>query len=79
MSDGVQRALGVDVEYSEGRFLARSEVIASRWTLPLPLTSDRNERLSATSFLVEGRYRVLPGVQLAAGAAALLAYALGAF
>ena len=68
LSDGVQRALGVDVEYSEGRFLARSEVIASRWTLPLPLTSDRNERLSATSFLVEGRYRVLPGVQLAARA-----------
>jgi hypothetical protein len=68
LSDGVQRALGVDVEYSEGRFLARTEIIGSRWTLPVALTGDRDERLSATSFLVEGRYRIAPGVQLAARA-----------
>lgn len=68
LDEGVQRALGLDVEYSEGRFLARTEIIRSRWTLPVALTSAEPERLSATSILTEARYRVAPGVQLAARA-----------
>lgn len=66
VEDGVQEAFGVDAEYAIGRFLARSEVLWSSWTLPVGLTSADNERLDATSVLVEGRYRILPGLQLAA-------------
>jgi hypothetical protein len=68
LEEGVQRSIGVDAEYSEGRFLARTEVIRSRWTLPVALTGTVPEPLDLTSFLVEGRYRILPGVQVAARA-----------
>jgi hypothetical protein len=66
VEDGVQKAVGVDGEYAWGRFLARSEVIWSHWTLPVGLTSRRDETLGAVAVLAEGRYRVLPGVDLAA-------------
>ena len=66
VEDGMQEAFGVDAEYAIGRFLARSEVLWSSWTLPVGLTSADNERLDATTVLVEGRYRILPGLQLAA-------------
>jgi hypothetical protein len=68
VEDGVQRAVGLDAEYAQGRFLGRSEVLWSRWTLPVPLTDQADLSLGATSVLVEGRYRVLPGVQIAARA-----------
>jgi hypothetical protein len=68
LDDAVQRAIGLDAEYSEGRFLVRAEVIRSHWNLPFPLGGDDNQRLGAHSVLVEGRYRVLPGVQIAARA-----------
>ena len=51
----------------QGRFLGRSEVIWSRWTLPLspPVsdddTADRRPRCSP-----KARYRILPGVHVAA-------------
>jgi predicted porin len=63
--DGVQEALGVDAEYSAGHFLARSEVIWSQWTLPIALASDRNTALTATAYLAEARYRLLPGMHVA--------------
>ena len=66
--DAVQRAIGVDAEYSEGRFLARAEVIRSHWHLPFPLEGGDDQRLGAHSVLVEGRYRLFPGVQIAARA-----------
>jgi hypothetical protein len=66
VEDAVQQAYGLDVEYAQGRFLARSEMMWSAWTLPLGLTSADNETLRATSVLIEGRYRILPGLQLAA-------------
>lgn len=66
VEDGVQQAFGVDAEYAMGRFLARSEVLWSSWTLPIGLTGAENERLDARSVLVEGRYRILPGLQVAA-------------
>jgi hypothetical protein len=68
LSDAVQRAIGLDAEYSEGRFLVRVEVIRSHWNLPFPLGGDDDQRLGAHSVLVEGRYRVFPGVQIAARA-----------
>jgi hypothetical protein len=66
LEDGVQRAFGIDAEYSEGRFLARTELIRSRWTLPVGLTGPADEKVSATAVLAEARYRVFPGVQIAA-------------
>jgi hypothetical protein len=68
LEDAAQQALGLDAEYSEGRFLARAEVIRSHWTLPFALSGEDNHRLGAYGALVEGRYRVFPGVELAARA-----------
>jgi hypothetical protein len=68
LDDAVQRALGLDAEYSEGRFLVRAEVIRSDWTLPFALGEGNSQRLGAHVVLVEGRYRVFPGVQVAARA-----------
>lgn len=68
LEDGVQRAFSVDAEYSEGRFLARGEIIRSLWTLPMPLPGFEHEDLAALSILGEGRYRIFPGLQLAARA-----------
>jgi hypothetical protein len=65
LEDGVQQAVGVDGEYSQGRFLARAEVIRSHWMLPFAFAGHDHERLGAHAVLVEGRYRVFPGVQLA--------------
>jgi hypothetical protein len=66
IDDGVQQAWGLDGEYSQGRFLARSEMIWSRWTLPVAWPSDENPRLGAMSALVEARYRIFPGIHVAA-------------
>ena len=66
VGDGIQQALGLDVEYSAGRFLTRAEVIRERWTLPVALTGADDERLTATALLGEARYRLFPGVQVAA-------------
>lgn len=68
VEDGVQQALGLDLEYARGRFLGRSEVLWSQWTLPLSLTGGDDTSLGASSVLVEGRYRIVPGVQIAARA-----------
>ena len=66
LEDAVQRAVGLDAEYSAGRFLSRGEVIWANWTLPVALTGPENERLGAVSALVEARYRIFPGVHIAA-------------
>ncbi len=68
VEDGVQQAVGIDAEYAQGRFLSRGEVLWSHWTLPVALTSEAAETLGATSILVEGRYRVWPGIHVAARA-----------
>jgi hypothetical protein len=68
LEDAAQQAVGLDAEYSEGRFLARAEVIRSHWTLPFALSGDDNSRLGANAVLLEGRYRVVPGIQIAARA-----------
>ncbi|MGH9174719.1 MAG: hypothetical protein ACRD1H_10185, partial [Vicinamibacterales bacterium] len=67
VEDGVQQAVGIDAEYSEGRFLGRSEVIWSQWTLPMP-AAGQHAQLGALAVLAEGRYRILPGVHVAARA-----------
>lgn len=70
---GTQQALGLDAEYSTGRFLARTETIWSRWTIPnlQNLQPPQNPHhpappLTALAILLEGRYRLVPGVYVAA-------------
>jgi hypothetical protein len=65
VDDAVQRGLGLDAEYSIGRFVGRGELLWARWTLPTPFTGGP---LKATSVFGEARYRVLPGVHVAARA-----------
>jgi hypothetical protein len=58
-----QVALGADLEWSGGPWLARAELVRSAWGLP---TLDAS--LDATSVCAEGRLRVAPGVTLGARA-----------
>jgi hypothetical protein len=57
----VQRALGIDAEYSREYLLIRAEGIFSRWTLP---TLDKP--LDATAASLEGRYKIRPPFYVAA-------------
>jgi hypothetical protein len=61
-----QTAFGVDVEYSRAYWLARAEAVWSAWEL-LP-TSDPLLPASVRSraFMIEGRYKVRPGLFAAA-------------
>lgn len=56
-----QTAWGFDVEYSRDYYLVRSEAIISRWTLPTI-----EPPLQASSILIEGRYKLRPGLFTAA-------------
>jgi len=66
VDEGVQQAFGLDAEFSLARFLARSEVIRSSWTLPTAAVSENDLRLQSTSVLAEARYRFYPGMYVAA-------------
>jgi len=61
-----QSAWGTDVEYSAGYLLVRFESIATRWRLPIvdPLAADLP--LSSVSTSIEGRYKIMPGLYVAA-------------
>jgi len=61
-----QTAWGGDIEYSRGYYLVRAETVWSQWKLPglgMPVIS---EPLTALSTYVEGRYKVRPGLYVAA-------------
>jgi hypothetical protein len=58
-----QRAIGWDVEYSRGPYLLRLESVHSRFTVPAIL-----DPLDATGTALEGRYKVSPGLYVAARA-----------
>jgi hypothetical protein len=60
-----QRAFGADAEYSRDHWLIRTEAIASTWTLP-SIEAPRFGDLPARSWLVEGRYTILPQLYAAA-------------
>jgi hypothetical protein len=66
VDDARQTAIGVDAEVSHGRWLARAEVLRSSWTVPEIDQPAIDEPLVATSLIVEARYRVLPGISVAA-------------
>lgn len=60
-----QVAFGGDAEYSAGALLVRSEIIRSTWDMPQISTPVIDTPLVSTSMLVEGRYKVAPGLYLA--------------
>jgi hypothetical protein len=61
-----QIAYGGDAEFSAGPILLRGEAIRTSWAMPSIATLRLTEPLVATSMLVEGRYRIAPGLYLAA-------------
>jgi hypothetical protein len=65
-ADAHQTAIAGDIEYSAGPVLVRSEAMRSSWTLPLVATPAVTRPLVARSVLVEGRYKIIPGLSLAA-------------
>jgi hypothetical protein len=61
-----QEGVGLDLEYSRGYWLVRSETVLSRWAIPqvqLPLLTDR---LGSWGSFVEARYKIRPGLYTAA-------------
>ena len=64
--DGVQSAIGFDAEFSRGHWLVRTEGVVSRWTLPPIAAPFITSPLGAFSVSVEGRYRLRPGLDVAA-------------
>ncbi|HEV3139495.1 MAG TPA: hypothetical protein VGY57_03210 [Vicinamibacterales bacterium] len=61
-----QTAWGADVEYSTGYLLARFESIVSRWRLPIVDAVAVDLPIDAVSTSVEGRYKIVPGLYVAA-------------
>ena len=65
-----QTAWGADLEYSRGHYLVRTEAVYSRWRLPMaqPGAAAIDAPLSALAAWVEGRYKIRPGLYVAARA-----------
>jgi hypothetical protein len=63
-----QLALGLDVEYSRGHWLFRSDTVLSDWTLPLINAPPISNPLRALAVSGEGRYMFFPGFYAAARA-----------
>ena len=64
--DFPQTAWGGDVEFSRGYYLVRFETVVSRWTLPVAQAPLGELTLSAIAAFVEGRYKIRPGLYVAA-------------
>jgi hypothetical protein len=60
-----QIAFGGDAEYSTGRFLVRGEVLRVTWDMPRFGALQLEEPLGAISSLIEGRYKLAPGLYVA--------------
>ncbi len=60
-----QQALGLDVEWSRGYWIARAEAVWSRWRLPALDETRIEDPLDALGLYVEARYKLRPGVYLA--------------
>lgn len=61
-----QTAWGGDIEYSRGYYLVRAETIWSEWKVPALGAPVIDTPLRALSTYVEGRYKVRPGLYVAA-------------
>jgi hypothetical protein len=61
-----QRAAGVDLEYGRGHWLFRAEGVWTAWDAGARTAPLYDEDLTARALSVEGRYRLWPGVHVAA-------------
>jgi hypothetical protein len=61
-----QRAYGLDVEYSRGHWLLRSDAVVSEWDVPIVAAPRIGNPLRAVAVSTEGRYMFLPGLYAAA-------------
>lgn len=61
-----QRATGLDFEYSRGYWLVRGEIIHNQWELPALDSPRITDPLGVLSTEIEGRYKILPGLYVAA-------------
>jgi hypothetical protein len=61
-----QAAWGADVEYSRDYYLVRFETVVSDWRLPILGTPVIELPLRATASFLEGRYKIRPGLYVAA-------------
>lgn len=66
--DYVQRAHGLDLEYSRDRWMVRSDTVYSQWQVPLEPEPLTRGLLKAVAVSLEGRYAFLPGAYAAARA-----------
>lgn len=66
-----QSAVAADVELSHGAWIARAEWLRSSWEMPAVSAEAPRAPLVARSLIVEGRYRLWPGLSLAARTDAL--------
>jgi hypothetical protein len=60
-----QRAFGADAEYSRAHWLVRTETVFSQWRLPA-VEAPALDEVGAGSWMVEGRYTILPQLYAAA-------------
>ena len=63
-----QTAFGGDVEYSHAYYLLRAEAVLSEWKVPLVGAPVIDTPLRALGTYVEGRYKIRPGLYVAARA-----------
>jgi hypothetical protein len=61
-----QTAWGIDLEYSRDHWLVRSELIWSDWDMPAVRAPLITSPLHSRSLMVEGKYKIVPGVWVAA-------------
>jgi hypothetical protein len=61
-----QRAAGIDVEYGRGHWLWRAEGVWNAWDAAAQRAPLYDEDLTARAVSLEGRYRLWPGVHVAA-------------
>ncbi len=63
-----QKAAGLDLQWSHGYWIVRAEAVWSRWTLPALDATRIEEPLDALGLFAEARYKLRPGLYLAARA-----------
>lgn len=64
--DFTQVAWGADAEYSRNYYLVRFETVISDWTLPIVRAPLITNPLRSAGTMVEGRYKLRPGLYVAA-------------
>ena len=58
-------ALGADIEYSRDHWIARGELVWTKWTLPVPLGPAQTTSVAAFASWAEARYRITPRIYIA--------------